>query len=217
MSNVVTIRQTPVRGGYRRIKGTKGNEAMRVYVTEDGRELTNNHDIKVVQLIAPTQDWKAGHVFVCTLPEDLLARRPCQPKQIWVMALNQAAVKSYISKRLGRIDKASAGMAQSALGKLMHKISAKERDTARPTARANKKADENTFVVEYVEGDKYVLDVRDNLLFAQLAVRGGKGGVNLALKKAANKVAGLIQHTCKKFLMPGEVTTPFPEIRRRIA
>lgn len=215
MSNVVTITETSWRGAYRRFKGSHGNSAMRCLVDGSGTEKFGTS--WYVQLIAPNQDWKAGRVYKCTLPVDLKARRPYQPENIYVMALSREAVKSYISKRLGRIDKASAGMAQSALGKLMHKISAKERDTARPTARANKKADENTFVVEKIEGDKYVLDVRDNLLFAQLAVRGGKGGVNLALKKAANKIAGLIQHKCKDFLLPGEVTTPFPEIRRRIA
>ena len=106
-------------------------------------------------------------------------------------------------------------MAKRALGKLAHRISANEQDNTRATARAERVAGEKTFVIERVTGNKYVLDIHDKLMFAELAVRGGKYGIQLAMKKAANKVAGYIQHTCKKILLPGELPTPFPEIRRR--
>ena len=108
----------------------------------------------------------------------------------------------------------SESAVRAALARLSHKISTVGREE-RAAPHAQTVADRETVVSERVQGDRYILDVRDNISFAQLAVRGGAIGVQIAMKKAANKIAGLIQHTCRKILLPGELPTPFPEVRRR--
>lgn len=174
-------------------------------------------ELHYVDLVPPTADWRKAKIYLVQISQELTLRWRFQKEHYYVAAFNNATMDAYLSKRYGNIAKKSAGMAKSALGKLMHKISAKERDTANPTPRAERIASKRTFAIETVNGNTYTLTCRDDLFFAQLAVNGGRGGVNLALKKAANKIAGLIQHKCKDFLLPGEVKTPFPEIRRRIA
>lgn len=63
---------------------------------------------------------------------------------------------------------------------------------------------------------RLTLHLTNALRYAQQSVKGGQAGVDLALKKAANKIAGrLCKVAEKKF---GErVQTPFPEVKRRRA
>ena len=184
----------------------------RVIIDALGNQFEGRH---IVQLVPPSDDWKKATVFLVSVSEDRRKRWPCQPPKFYVVAMNDRAVESYLSKRFGKIAQESAGMAKRALGRLAHRISANETDNTRATARADRVTKEKTFVIERVAGDKYILDIKDDLMFAKLAVKGGDFGIQLAMKKAANKVAGYIQHTCKKILLPGELPTPFPEIRRR--
>jgi hypothetical protein len=184
----------------------------RVIIDDVGNRFENRH---VVQLVPPSEDWRKAHVYSIHLTPEQMRRWPCQPSVTWVVAMNDRAVESYIAKRYGRIAQQAKGMAKSALSKLAHKISALDRDDSNATPHAQRVAWRETSVRERVAGDKYVLDIRDELMFAKLAVKGGDFGIQLAMKKAANKVAGYIQHTCKKILLPGELPTPFPEIRRR--
>ena len=213
MANVVRFSELP--GVHATYRGGKGS-AYRA-IQNDAGLVRPASDFHYVSLVPPTTDWRKAKFYMVVLSLELVKRWPYQKERFYVAALNDGVVERYLSKRYGNIAKKSAGMAKSALGKLMHKISAKERDTANPTPRAERVASKRTFAIETVSGNTYTLTCRDDLFFAQLAVNGGRGGVNLALKKAANKIAGLIQHKCKDFLLPGEVKTPFPEIRRRIA
>ena len=207
MANEIAYKSEPsLKPGYR-LASHK-----RVIVDAVGNRFENRH---IVQLVPPTEDWKKAHVYSVHLTEEQRRRWPCQPSVTWVVAMNDRAVESYIAKRYGRIAQQAKGMAQSALSKLAHKISALDRDNSNATPHAQRVAERETSVRERVSGDKYILDVRDDISFAKLAVKGGAFGVQLAMKKAANKVAGYIQHTCKKILLPGELPTPFPEIRRR--
>lgn len=207
MANEIAYKSEPgLKTGYR-LASHK-----RVIIDNVGNRFENRH---VVQLVPPSDDWKKAHVYSIHLTPEQMRRWPCQPSVTWVVAMNDRAVESYIAKRYGRIAQQAKGMAKSALSKLAHKISALDRDDSNATPHAQRVAERETSVRERVSGDKYILDVRDDISFARLAVKGGAFGVQLAMKKAANKVAGYIQHTCKKILLPGELPTPFPEIRRR--
>lgn len=207
MANEIAYRLEPdLKTGYRLASHT------RVVLDKAGNRFENHH---IVQLVPPTEKWKNARVYSVHLTEAQLKRWPCQPSVYWIVAMGDRAVETYIAKRYGRIAQQAKGMARSALSKLSHKISVLDRDDGKGTPHAQRVAERETSVHERVAGNKYILDVRDNLSFAELAVRGGKYGIQLAMKKAANKVAGYIQHTCKKILLPGELPTPFPEIRRR--
>lgn len=208
MANEIHFKLTPdLAPGY---KGRSHTRCIRDQAGK-GQEYWNQH---IVQLVAPTENWKKAKVYTVHLTDEQKKRWPCQPQIYWIVAMTDRAVSSYLSKRYGAIAKKHEGMARAALGKLSHKIS-KAGKEERAAPHAQTVAEKETFVVEKVQGDKYILDVRDNISFAQLAVKGGAVGVQIAMKKAANKVAGLIQHTCKKILLPGELPTPFPEVRRR--
>lgn len=191
--------------------GYKGKSHTRCLRGRDGHEYWNQH---IVQLVPPTERWQDAHVYVVHLTDEQRERWPCQPQIYWVVAMAERGVASYLAHRYGEIARRHEGMARAALGRLSHKISTAGREE-RAAPHAQTVADRETFVVERVQGDRYILDVRDNISFAQLAVRGGAIGVQIAMKKAANKIAGLIQHTCRKILLPGELPTPFPEVRRR--
>ncbi len=63
-------------------------------------------------------------------------------------------------------------------------------------------------------GGAYAVRVRDEARHAVAALRGGEGAVDVALMKAANKIAGRLLHRFGDALGP-DFSTPFPEVRRR--
>ena len=62
-------------------------------------------------------------------------------------------------------------------------------------------------------GEEFAVTVLDALDYAALALKGGRPAVDLAMKKAANKISGMIRHSvyCP---LDHDVGTPFPEIVR---
>lgn len=60
----------------------------------------------------------------------------------------------------------------------------------------------------------YAVRVEDVARHAVSALRGGEGAVDVALMKAANKIAGRLAHRFGDALGP-DFSTPFPEVRRR--
>lgn len=60
------------------------------------------------------------------------------------------------------------------------------------------------------------VDFADNLNYAALALKNGRASFDLAMQKAANKTAGLINHYIHQLRFDGPpVPTPFPEASRR--
>ena len=58
--------------------------------------------------------------------------------------------------------------------------------------------------------------LKRSLRYAIAAVKGGKPEVDLAMKKALNKVVSQINHKFKDgFLQPKMLATPFPEIVKK--
>lgn len=60
----------------------------------------------------------------------------------------------------------------------------------------------------------YAVRVTDALAYAADALRGGSGVVDLALMRAANKIAGRLAHRFGGAL-GSDFSTPFPEVKRR--
>ena len=63
-------------------------------------------------------------------------------------------------------------------------------------------------------GDDYAVKVTDELDYAIHALKGGRGMVDVALKKAANKIAGRLSKVAGKSFKD-RFGTPFPEVRRK--
>ena len=110
------------------------------------------------------------------------------------------------------------GLARRALGVAMNRLST--RNVVDPLdSRTARIAQANVRVRTVKLGQQshmqtFVLEIRDGLGYAQQALRGGSAAVDLALKKAANRVAGrLCKVAEEKF--GKRIATPFPEVKKR--
>lgn len=61
----------------------------------------------------------------------------------------------------------------------------------------------------------YSVIVGDDLDYGVAALKGGKAVITLALKKAANKIAGRLAKEVAGRPLADKISTPFPEVRRR--
>lgn len=117
--------------------------------------------------------------------------------------------RSYAKRRI----QSRGGLARTALSIAMAKLSTRNENT--PTYPFIQMSKIVSVGIEG-EGTAAVLNMRDNLGYAALALRGGKSAVNLALAKAANKISGLlIKHLNAHGDMALDLKTPFPEVRKR--
>lgn len=126
----------------------------------------------------------------------------------------RATAKGIVARRLLRF----AGLAKRAMSALMLKTNNKgpsDAVSARVYAKANEVTTVRNAIATGKDGGKYALILDDDLRYATRALKGGRASVDLALRKAANKSVGLIQHKCKDLLFPGELKTPFPEITKK--
>jgi hypothetical protein len=132
----------------------------------------------------------------------------------FVVTAGEKAAKECEKKRALRRVKNYGGIARRALGHAMAKCST--RNVSDPAGmKADVKASQLAFVEVMNYGAHYAVEVRDTLDYATLALKGGRGDVNLAIQKAANKIAGQIkQHLKKVGDFKTQVSTPFPGIRR---
>ena len=62
--------------------------------------------------------------------------------------------------------------------------------------------------------NSYSMSMEDELQYATDAMNGGESAVQLALMKAANKMAGRLQKVAETTL-DDEIGIPFPEVRQR--
>lgn len=108
-----------------------------------------------------------------------------------------------------------SGLAKVALTRLMRKTATVSDGGEMPDATVMRKADENTKSIAQNGGKAYSLHLEDNLGYAIAAVKGGQTGVDLALRKAMNKITATVNQRCKKILGFENLTTPFPEVRQR--
>lgn len=109
-----------------------------------------------------------------------------------------------------------SGLARRALGLAMNHLSTRQVKSERADMRLSRIASANVAVRKMTAGGAFVLDIRDNLGYAVQALRGGQAAIDLAMKRAANKIAGRLCRVAEKKF--GErIATPFPEVRQRRA
>lgn len=169
-----------------------------------------------VQLVSPSERaWKKASVFVVTLSEDLLERWPKQPATFRVVAVTEGAVKNYAELRFGKIAKRNMGLGQETLTVAMRRMSTRNTKSGALGKRAKHIAQEWVNVVETDGGDtSYTLEVVDNLCYAIDALKGGEATIDLALKSAANRIAGRLRHMAN-YAFDEDLKTPFPEVVRK--
>lgn len=119
-------------------------------------------------------------------------------------------------KITGRV-RSRGGLAQTALGIAMAKISTKNNPTAKPTMQlmANKLSHVTITGDGFGEGS-FGLSYSSELDYGIAALKSGDAGMDGAMQRAANKIAGQITHAAHQAGdFEHDIKTPFPDVRRR--
>lgn len=103
------------------------------------------------------------------------------------------------------------GLARAAVSALIRKAGGNSTTSGKIGAKAN----DNARVTPRGAGDSFSLTILDNLSYAECAVKGGKSGITLALQRACNKAASVINRRCADLLDFAPLPTPFPEVKQR--
>ena len=103
------------------------------------------------------------------------------------------------------------GLARAAVSALIRKAGGNSTTSGKIGATAN----DNARVTERGAGNSFSVSILDNLSYAECAVKGGTSGISLALQKACNKSASVINRRCADLLDFRPLPTPFPEIKQR--
>ena len=117
-----------------------------------------------------------------------------------------------------RVDR-KGGLARSALGVAMAKLST--RNSADDVSARIRALSSNLSQVSVTGGGgfgasgDFGLCYQSELDYGIPALKSGDGGVDLAMQKAANKIAGMLTHAAHKAGdFEHDVETPFPEVRK---
>lgn len=138
-------------------------------------------------------------------------------ERVYVIANSAKDVRKWADDRQRKYVRRFAGMAKWAVGQAQSRISAaavtgdSASDEARQTALKH--------LVVKTEGDgvasgSYAVSVEDGLGYSMAALKGGAADFDLALKKAANRTAGIINRLAGERLEE-DIPTPFPEVKGR--
>ena len=132
----------------------------------------------------------------------------------YVFAQSEDVARNFGLRAVTRRIAKYRGLAHTALGFAMAKTSTRQQFTAKSTsAKAQAAANAATNVVEVSGDGTWVISVTDALDYAGLALKSGPSGVNRAMMKGANSIAGRLRHSAAAPLDP-PISTPFPEVSK---
>lgn len=131
----------------------------------------------------------------------------------YLCAYSVAEARAYEEKKIRKNIARTGGLALNALSAAMRRCSSRNPPAPTGSRVARTLGDKCAVVREVYNDSRFTVDVIDTLNYALSAVKGGQAGVDLALKKAANKISGMIRHHWHTPLHH-DVGTPFPEIVR---
>lgn len=167
-----------------------------------------------VQLCPPgARAWRKCNIYHVKLTADQADRWPKQPVEFDVVAETQDGAMSYLEGRFKNIADREAGLGRHVLTLAMQRLST--RATQEEVGAAAKKSANRWLDINVSDGgDNFRVLIRDNLSYAMTAVNGGRAGVADALKRAANRIAGMINHKAN-LPLEEKLISPFPEVKRR--
>lgn len=156
-------------------------------------------------------DMKAAKVFKVTPIHE-------RDTPYYLVAYSSQQVLQFEGRRIRNRIKRYGGLAKTALGIAMAKVSTNPSGVNSPErvkALASKLSTVTVSGSGFASGS-FSLEYKDLLDYAIPALKNGAASVELALQRAANKVAGLITHTLHKAGdFEHDVETPFPDVRRQ--
>ena len=135
----------------------------------------------------------------------------------YVVAPSIDSVRKFAAERDMRSIRTKGGLAKTALGIAMAKIST--RNSADDSPKAAKILGSKLSHIEVIGGgfgsSSFALKYRDELNYAELALKQGMS-LDIAMKKAANKTAGIVSKAMAKVLGDenAKYPAPFPEVKR---
>lgn len=138
----------------------------------------------------------------------------------YVMAPNLTVAAKFAAARVQRALDRERGLARGVIGYAQAKVSNRPMSDAGQLAVAKGKLIATAATVT-IDGSgfssgNFSIEFFDKLKYSVLAQKGGNASLLLAMQKAANKTAGLINHYIHQLRFDGPpVPTPFPEASRR--
>lgn len=135
-------------------------------------------------------------------------------KGCWYVFAQSRKVAEDLGRRLVQRKMDSwRGLAKTALGYAMKMTSTRQSvNSDAATAKARLAAGQAASVVSHSGDGRWTIAITDSLDYAKSALRSGSGGVERAMQKAANSIAGRLRKVAGGDL-GGEIATPFPEVR----
>lgn len=145
-----------------------------------------------------------------------------EPKSYIIVAPTISDAKKIAKQIVVRRAMRYSGLAKRAIGILMFKTNTKKVNDGRLNPGVENVAMMNTRKKEQVKKSEngngiYSLTLYDDLEYALEAIRGGQSAVDIAMKKAMNKIVSIINRKIDKkgFLENEKIEVPFPELRQR--
>ena len=132
----------------------------------------------------------------------------------YVLAKSEKVARDFGKRQVTRYMKRWRGLAKTALGFAMAKLSTRGVSFDLISAKAMKAANLHVRVIEGGNKDSWRYIVSDSLSYAKAALKSGPGGVERAMMKAANQIAGRIWAVAGHKL-DSRPPTPFPEVAGR--
>lgn len=195
-------------------KGTPKRNARRVVRTIGGHEMASS---LVVNLAGPYRRGERPLCFVVVSKFKRTVGASEKYERVYVIARNAKEVREWANRRQREYVRRFAGMAKWAIGQAQSRISA----AAVKGDSASEEAQQTALkhLVVKAEGGgaasgSYAVSVEDGLGYSMAALKGGAADFDLALKKAANRTAAIINRLGGRRL-EDELPTPFPEVKGR--
>ena len=130
----------------------------------------------------------------------------------YVLAKSEKVARDFGKRCVTRYMKRWRGLGKTALGFAMAKLSTRGVKSDPVSAKAMKAAELNAKVFKGASGASWSCIVVDSLNYAKKALKSGPGGVERAMKKAANQIAGRIWAVAGHKL-DARPPVPFPEVK----
>lgn len=129
-----------------------------------------------------------------------------------IVTLNRKDAEKYEQVRSRRRKEALGGLAKFTLGLAMAKLSTRNQ-VKEAGGKVGMVAPKYASASAQNEGKALSVELRSALNYAIDALKDGKGSVDVAMMKAANKTYGILQRAMKNWSSPVDIgPVPFPEI-----
>lgn len=131
-----------------------------------------------------------------------------------IVAHNKAEAEKWAFAKVKKRAERFKGLAKNAMSLMMKKSGSVTAKVTQDNPSATSKADMLTDVTKTVSGNTCQIEAHDLLDYARLAMIDADNAINMALMKASNKIASIINTKCKNLLFFQKLDTPFPEVRK---